>query len=330
MSILAFQKPKRVAMVEANDFFAKFEFSPLESGFGITVGNALRRVLLSSLQGYAITQVRISGVVHEFDTIPGVIDDVTNIILNLKEVRFLHVHGTDESEIITVNVSGKEVFKASDMSDSLTNFEILNPNMVICRMDKSASFKIELKIEKGRGYLPADENKTVSREVGVIAVDAIFTPIRNVMYTIEPERVEQKTDYDKLILEISTDGSIRPKEALREASKILIQHFIMFAEDKISSDVETMAVTDDFDDNYMYTRQLLKTKLSDLDLSVRAINCLKSADVEILADLCRITKADLLKFRNFGKKSLIELEEKLTSLNLSFGTDLTKYKLDND
>jgi DNA-directed RNA polymerase subunit alpha len=318
-------------MVESNDFFAKFEFSPLESGFGITVGNALRRVLLSSLQGYAITQVKISGVVHEFGTIPGVIDDVTNIILNIKEVRFLHISGTDEYETVAINVtSGKEVFKAADMSNGLTNFEILNPGMVICRMDKTASFKIEFKIEKGRGYLPADENKTVSREVGIIAVDAIFTPIRNVMYTVEPERVEQKTDYDKLVLEITTDGSITPKEALREASRILIQHFIMFAEDKISSDVEAMAVADDFDDNYIYTRQLLKTKLADLDLSVRAINCLKSADVEVLADLCRITKADLLKFRNFGKKSLTELEEKLTSLNLSFGTDLTKYKLDND
>jgi len=329
MAILAFQRPEQVTMVEANDFFGKFEFRPLEPGFGITIGNALRRILLSSLEGYAITSIKISGVVHEFDTIPGVIDDVTNIILNLKEIRFARIDEDSTKETITVKVAGKEVFKAGDLNNNLVGFEVLNPELVICRMDESASFSIEITIEKGRGYLPADENTNLSTEIGVIGVDAIFTPIRNVMYAVEPERVEQKTDYDKLVLEIATDGSIHPKDALKEAAKILIQHFIMFSDEKISLDNDPIK-SDNFDEEMLHMRQLLKSHLIDLDLSVRAINCLKAADVETLGDLCRITRAELLKFRNFGKKSLTELDEKLESLNLSFGMDLSKYKLDKD
>jgi DNA-directed RNA polymerase subunit alpha len=330
MAILAFQRPEQVIMIEANDFFGKFEFRPLEPGFGITIGNALRRILLSSLEGYAITSIKISGVVHEFDTIPGVIDDVTNMILNLKEIRFARKIDDAVRETISVRVAGKEVFKADDLNNQLNEFEVLNPELVICRMDDSASFTIDITVEKGRGYLPADENKNLSTEIGVIGVDAIFTPIRNVMYAVEPERVEQKTDYDKLVLEIATDGSIHPKDALKEAAKILIQHFIMFSDEKISLDDDPMGKSDSFDEEMLHMRQLLKSNLVDLDLSVRAINCLKAADVETLGDLCRITRAELLKFRNFGKKSLTELDEKLESLNLSFGMDLSKYKLDKD
>ena len=330
MSILAFQKPEQVTMIEANDFFGKFEFRPLEPGFGQTIGNALRRILLSSLEGYAITSTKISGVVHEFDTIPGVIDDVTNIILNLKEIRFARINNDSAKEKISVTVAKKEVFKAGDLNDNLVDFEVLNPELVICRMDESASFTIDITVEKGRGYLPADENDGISKEIGVIGVDAVFTPVRNVMYEVLPERVEQKTDYDKLVLEISTDGSIHPKDALKEAAKILIQHFIMFSDEKISLDNDPMSKSEGFDEDMLHMRQLLKSNLIDLDLSVRAINCLKAADVETLGDLCRITRAELLKFRNFGKKSLTELDEKLESLNLSFGMELSKYKLDKD
>ncbi|MDR2684872.1 MAG: DNA-directed RNA polymerase subunit alpha [Prevotellaceae bacterium] len=329
-SILAFQKPEKVTMVEANDFFGKFEFSPLEPGFGQTIGNAFRRILLSSLEGYAIISVKISNVLHEFDTIPGVIDDVTNIILNLKEIRFIRIDESVEKETVSVFVSGKEVLKAGDLEANLVSFEVLNPELVICRMDSSASFTIEVTVEKGRGYLPADENKDLSAEIGVIGVDAIFTPIRNVMYTVDTERVEQKTDYDKLIMEVKTDGSIHPKEALKEAAKILIQHFVMFSDEKISLELENTETSEDFDEDILHMRQLLKSNLVDLDLSVRALNCLKAADIETLGDLCRITRAELLKFRNFGKKSLTELDEKLESLNLSFGMDLSKYKLDKD
>jgi DNA-directed RNA polymerase subunit alpha len=331
MSILAFQKPNRVIMIDGGEFMGRFEFTPLEPGFGITIGNALRRVLLSSLQGYAITQIKISGVVHEFDTIPGVIDDVTNIILNLKEVRFSHIKGTSEDEALTINISGREVFKAGDLNANLSCFEVLNPDAVICRMDRSATFNLELKIEKGRGYLPSDENRNLSKDIGIIGVDAIFTPIRNVMYSVEPERIEQKTDYDRLILEIETDGSISPKDALRDAAKILIQHFALFSDEKFAVDEEVVhTLSDNIDDNHVQIRQLLKSSLSDLDLSVRAINCLNSAEVHTLGDLCKIPRSELLKFRNFGKKSLTELEEKLDSLHLSFGMDLTKYKLDLD
>ena len=330
MAITVFQKPEKVTIIEANDFFGKFEVRPLEPGFGTTIGNALRRILLSSLEGYAITSVKISGVVHEFDTIPGVIDDVTNIILNLKEVRFIKVNEDSIKETIKVRVAGSESFRAGDLNNTLSEFEVLNPELVICRMNENASFTIELTIEKGRGYLPADENTSISEEIGVIGVDAIFTPIRNVTYAVEPERVEQKTDYDRLIIEISTDGSIHPKEALKEAAKILIQHFTMFSDDNITVDIIPIEREEGFDEDILHMRQLLKSNLADLDLSVRAINCLKTADVETLGDLCRITRAELLKFRNFGRKSLTELDKKLESLHLSFGMDLAKYKLDKD
>ena len=330
MAILAFQKPDKVIMLEANDFQGKFEFRPLEPGFGITIGNALRRILLSSLEGYAITSIKIEGVDHEFATIPGVIDDVTNIILNLKQVRFKATHDKADGEKLTLVVSGREVVKAGDLNSLLINFEVLNPELVLCKMDVSATFKMELTINKGRGYLPAEENKLVADEIGVIPIDAIFTPIRNVKYAIENYRVEQKTDYEKLLLDIDTDGSIHPKEALKEAARILIQHFMLFSDDKIALDTTEGAGNEEFDEEVLHMRQMLKSKLVDLDLSVRAINCLKAADIETLGALCKITRPELLKFRNFGKKSLTELEAKLASLNLSFGMDLSKYKLDKD
>ena len=330
MALLAFQRPNQVYMVEATEFKGRFEFAPLEPGYGITIGNALRRVLLSSLEGYAITSLKISEVVHEFDTIPNVIDDVTNIILNLKQVRFKHIAGAETSESISITVSNKEVLKAKDLEEWMANFKVLNPDHVICSMDKSAEFTMELKIEKGRGYLPADENKNVSKEIGWIGIDAIFTPIVNVMYSVEDERVEQKTDYNKLILEIQTDGSVHPKQALKEAAKILIQHFMLFTDEKITLEIEDIDDNDEFDEDFLKKRQLLKTQLTDLDLSVRALNCLKSANLETLGDLARIPKPELLKFRNFGKKSLTELEQKLESLNLHFGIDIAKYKLDKE
>lgn len=330
MALLAFQRPNQVYMVEATEFKGRFEFAPLEPGYGITIGNALRRVLLSSLEGYAITSLKISEVVHEFDTIPNVIDDVTNIILNLKQVRFKHIAGAETSESISITVSNKEVLKAKDLEEGMANFKVLNPDHVICSMDKSAEFTMELKIEKGRGYLPADENKNVSKEIGWIGIDAIFTPIVNVMYSVEDERVEQKTDYNKLILEIQTDGSVHPKQALKEAAKILIQHFMLFTDEKITLEIEDIDDNDEFDEDFLKKRQLLKTQLRDLDLSVRALNCLKSANLETLGDLARIPKPELLKFRNFGKKSLTELEQKLESLNLHFGIDIAKYKLDKE
>lgn len=330
MALLAFQRPNQVYMVEATEFKGRFEFAPLEPGYGITIGNALRRVLLSSLEGYAITSLKISEVVHEFDTIPNVIDDVTNIILNLKQVRFKHIAGAETSESISITVSNKEVLKAKDLEEGMANFKVLNPDHVICSMDKSAEFTMELKIEKGRGYLPADENKNVSKEIDWIGIDAIFTPIVNVMYSVEDERVEQKTDYNKLILEIQTDGSVHPKQALKEAAKILIQHFMLFTDEKITLEIEDIDDNDEFDEDFLKKRQLLKTQLTDLDLSVRALNCLKSANLETLGDLARIPKPELLKFRNFGKKSLTELEQKLESLNLHFGIDIAKYKLDKE
>lgn len=333
MALLAFQKPDKVIMLESSSTFGKFEFRPLEPGFGNTIGNAMRRILLSSLEGYAITSVKIDGVQHEFDTIPGVIDDVTSIILRLKQVRFKCVSDTGEEGVkdtIKLHVFKKNVLKAGDFNDTLTAFEVLNPDLLICEMDESANFNMELTIEKGRGYLPADENKDIPQEIGTIAIDAIFTPIRNVKYAVEPYRVEQRTDYDKLVLEITTDGSVHPKEALKEAAHILIQHFMLFSDEKISLELENVSETNDFDEEVLRMRQLLKTKLIDLDLSVRALNCLKAAEVFTLGDLCKISRAELLKFRNFGKKSLTELDEKLASLNLSFGMDLAKYKLDKD
>ena len=330
MAILAFQKPDKVIMLEANDFYGKFEFRPLEPGFGITIGNALRRILLSSLEGFAISCIKIDGVEHEFATIPGVIDDVTNIILNLKQVRLKRLVEEVEGEVVTINVSGREELRAGDFNDVMSNFEVLNPELVICRMDPSASFNMELTIIKGRGYLPADENKMVTPEIGIIPIDAIFTPIRNVKYDPQPYRVEQKTDYENLVLEITTDGSIHPKEALKEAARILIHHFMLFSDERISLEINDGKGDDEFNEEVLHMRQLFKTKLSDLDLSVRALNCLKAADIETLGQLCSIQRAELLKFRNFGKKSLTELDAKLLSLNLSFGMDLTKYKLDKE
>ena len=330
MARLAFQKPDKVLMLEADAFFGKFEFRPLEPGYGITVGNALRRILLSSLEGFAITSIRIDGVEHEFSTIPGVIEDVTNIILNLKQVRFKQVVEEVETEKVTVTISGTEVFKAGDIGKYLTGFEVLNPDLVICHVDPSASFQMDINIGGGRGYVPADENRNPNDDINVIAIDSIFTPIRNVKYSIENFRVEQKTDYEKLILEITTDGSIHPKEALKEAAKILIYHFMLFSDEKITLETTDADGNEEFDEEVLHMRQLLKTKLVDMELSVRALNCLKSADVETLGELVVFNKTDLLKFRNFGKKSLTELDELLANLNLSFGMDISKYKLDKE
>ncbi len=317
-------------MLEADQFSGKFEFRPLEPGYGITVGNALRRILLSSLEGYAFTSVKISGVEHEFATIPGVLEDVTNIILNLKQVRLKQIVEGTESETITVKVKNSEVLKAGDLHDGMTAFDVLNPDLVICHMDSSASFDITLTINKGRGYIPAEENRNPNAEVTTIAIDSIFTPIRNVKYTVEPYRVEQRTDYEKLVIEVTTDGSIHPKDALRDAAKILIYHFMLVSDEKMALETTETDNNEEFDEEVLHMRQLLKTKLTDMDLSVRALNCLKSAEVETLGELVVFNKTDLLKFRNFGKKSLTELEELLQSLNLSFGMDISKYKLDKD
>lgn len=330
MAILAFQKPDKVILLEADDQYGKFEFRPLEPGYGITVGNALRRILLSSLEGFAITTVKIEGVDHEFSTITGVIEDVTEILLNLKQIRFKRMVEDVDSEKIVVKVSGQEQFKAGDLNNALSSFEVLNPEKIICRMETDVKLQFELTINKGRGYVPAEENQPAEAEFGIIAVDSIFTPIRNVKYAIENYRVEQKTDYEKLIIEISTDGSIHPKEALKEAAKILIYHFMLFSEEKITIDYEDKMANEEFDEEILHMRQLLKTKLVDLDLSVRALNCLKAAEVESLGDLVKFNKNDLLKFRNFGKKSLTELDELLDTMNLSFGMDVAKYKLDKE
>ncbi|MBD8348636.1 DNA-directed RNA polymerase subunit alpha [Dysgonomonas sp. HDW5A] len=330
MAILAFQKPDKVLMLEADNFFGKFEFRPLEPGYGITVGNALRRILLSSLEGFAITSIKIDGVEHEFATVPGVIEDVTNIILNLKKVRFKQIVEEIENEKVSITISGSEVFKAGDIGKHLSGFEVLNPELVVCHLDPSANLQIELTINKGRGYVPADENRSLSDDVNVIAIDSIYTPIRNVKYSIENYRVEQKTDYEKLVIEISTDGSIHPKDALKEAAKILIHHFMLFSDEKILLEQTETDGNEEFDEEILHMRQLLKSKLVDMNLSVRALNCLKSAEVETLGELVQFNKNDLLKFRNFGKKSLTELDELLDSLNLSFGMDISKYKLDKD
>ncbi len=330
MAILAFQKPDKVLMLEADNFFGKFEFRPLEPGYGVTIGNALRRILLSSLEGFAISSIKIDGVKHEFATIPGVKEDVTNIILNLKKVRLKRVVDDTEAEKATVKVSGQDVFRASDISKVLTGFEVLNPDLVICHLDPSAGFQMEFTINKGRGYVPAEENQNPNDPIDVIAIDSIYTPIVNVKYAIENYRVEQKTDYEKLILEISTDGSILPKDALKEAAKILIHHFMLFSDEKIALETTENEGNEEFDEEVLHMRQLLKTKLVDMDLSVRALNCLKSAEVETLGELVVFNKTDLLKFRNFGKKSLTELDELLANLNLSFGMDISKYKLDKE
>jgi len=330
MAILAFQKPDKVVMLEATESFGKFEFSPLEPGFGVTIGNALRRILLSSLEGYAINTVRISGVEHEFASVPGVKEDVTNIILNLKQVRFKQVVEEFENEKVSITVENSTEFKAGDIGKYLTGFEVLNPDLVICHLDAKASIQIDLTINKGRGYVPAEENRQFVTDVNVLPIDSIYTPIRNVKYYVEPTRVEQKTDYDKLSIEVTTDGSIHPKDALNEAAKILIYHFMLFSDEKITLENPDQDNNQEFDEEVLHMRQLLKTKLIDLNLSVRALNCLKAADVETLGDLVQYNKTDLLKFRNFGKKSLSELDDLLEGLNLSFGTDISKYKLDKD
>jgi DNA-directed RNA polymerase subunit alpha len=330
MAILSFQKPDKVIMLEANDKYGKFEFRPLEPGYGITVGNALRRILLSSLEGYAITTVKIDGIDHEFSTITGVIEDVTEIILNLKQVRFKRIVEDVDHEKISVKISGQEVFKAGNLNAALSNFEVLNPEQVIFRMEPDVKVQMEITVNKGRGYVPAEENQPVDSEFGLISLDSIFTPTRNVKYSVENYRVEQKTDYEKLLLEIETDGSVHPKEALKEAAKILIYHFMLFSDEKITLDSDDKLANEEFDEEVLHMRQLLKTRLVDLDLSVRALNCLKAAEVETLGDLVKFNKNDLLKFRNFGKKSLTELDELLESMSLSFGMDVSKYKLDKD
>jgi DNA-directed RNA polymerase subunit alpha len=330
MAILPFQKPDKVIMVEADDFRGIFEFRPLEPGFGITIGNALRRILLSSLEGYAITSVKIEGVDQEFSTVKGVIEDVTEILLNLKQIRFKRQIESEISEKVNVVVGQQNVFKAGDINKFLSVFQVLNPDVVICHMEPNVKMNIELSIDRGRGYIPAEENKMLGSALGKIAIDSIHTPIRNVKFHVENYRVEQKTDYEKLIIEMDTDGSIHPKTALKEAAKILIQHFMLFSDEKITLDTAEKAVAEEFDETSLHIRQLLKTKLVDMDLSVRALNCLKAADVETLGDLVAFNKNDLLKFRNFGKKSLTELEELVKSKGLEFGMNTAKYKLDKE
>ena len=330
MPILAFQRPDKVIMNHATETFGQFEFRPLEPGYGITVGNALRRILLNSLEGYAITSVKIGGVDHEFSTIKGVVEDVTEMILNLKQVRFKRqIEGTD-TEKVHVTLNGKDTFTAGDTAKHTTAFQVLNPDFVICHMDSSVKLQLDMSIEQGRGYVPSEENKSNSAPIGTIAIDAIFTPIRNVKYHIENYRVEQKTDYEKLVIEITSDGSIHPKEALKEAAEILIHHFMLFSDEKITLESKPKQPVEELDENTLHMRQLLKSKLVDMDLSVRALNCLKAADVDTLGDLVSFTKADLLKFRNFGKKSLTELEELVRSKNLTFGMNIGKFVLDKD
>ncbi|MEE1945714.1 DNA-directed RNA polymerase subunit alpha [Pedobacter sp. KR3-3] len=330
MAILAFQKPDKVIMQKSTDFDGQFEFRPLEPGFGVTIGNALRRILLSSLEGFAITSIRFSGVSHEFSTMKGVVEDLTEIILNLKQVRFKKVGESGDSEKVFIIVNGQEQFLAGDITKFSNNFEVLNPELVVCNMEKSVTLEVELTINKGRGYVPAEENKITDTVVGVIAIDSIFTPMKNVKYTIENYRVEQKTDYEKLILDISTDGSIHPEEALKEAAKILIQHFMLFSDENLVLESQAKEETKEVDEEILHMRKILKTELVDLDLSVRALNCLKAADIRTLADLVSYDVADMLKFRNFGKKSLTEIQELVKSKQLSFGMNLAKFKLDEE
>ena len=328
MAILAFQKPDKVIMLESTDTFGRFEFRPLEPGYGITVGNALRRILLSSLEGYAVTSIKIQGVDHEFATIPGVVETVVDIILNLKQVRFKRMVEGEDSEVVTVTVSGKQEFTAEDISKQLSSFKVLNPEWHICTMEPSVALTVELRINKGRGYVPAEENRVEDAPFGLIPIDAIFTPIKNVKYFVENWRVEQKTDYEKLNLEITTDGSIHPKEALKEAAKILIHHFMLFSDEKISLETPIEVVSNELDEESLRMRHLLLTKLSDMELSVRALNCVKAADIETFADLVSLQRNELMKFRNFGKKSLTEIDMLVERLKLSFGMDVTKYNIE--
>ena len=330
MTILNFQKPDKVIMIDSSEFEGKFEFRPLEPGYGLTVGNALRRVLLSSLEGFAITSVKIENIAHEFSTIPGIVEDVTEIILNIKQIRFKRQIEDLENEKVKISIGGQDQFKAGDMQKFISGFQILNSDLVICNLEKGVQVNMELTIEKGRGYVTAEENKQVDSELGVITIDSVFTPVKNVKYSIENYRVEQKTDYEKLIFEINTDGSIHPKDALTEAAKTLIHHFLLFSDERITLEADEIAQSETYDEESLHMRQLLKTKLIDMDLSVRALNCLKAAEVETLGDLVSYNKNDLMKFRNFGKKSLTELEELVVLKGLSFGMNLSKYKLDKD
>ncbi|MGB0396488.1 MAG: DNA-directed RNA polymerase subunit alpha [Flavobacteriaceae bacterium] len=330
MAILNFQKPDKVIMIDSSEFEGKFEFRPLEPGYGLTVGNALRRVLLSSLEGFAITSVKIENIEHEFSTIPGIVEDVTEIILNLKQVRFKRQIEDVEDEKVIIMVGGQDQLKAADFQKFISGFQVLNPDLVICNLEKGVQLNIEVTIEKGRGYVPAEVNKKANAAFGVIAIDSIFTPVKNVKYSIENYRVEQKTDYEKLVFEIITDGSIHPKDALTEAAKTLIHHFLLFSDERITLEADEIAQAETYDEESLHMRQLLKTKLIDMDLSVRALNCLKAAEVDTLGDLVSYNKNDLMKFRNFGKKSLTELEELVVLKGLSFGMDLAKYKLDKD
>ena len=330
MAILNFQKPDKVIMIDSSEFEGKFEFRPLEPGYGLTVGNALRRVLLSSLEGFAITSVKIDNIDHEFSTIPGIVEDVTEIILNLKQVRFKRQIEDLDNEKVTIAIGGQEQLKAADFQKFISGFQVLNPELVICNLEKSVQLNMELTIEKGRGYVPAEENKKANADIGTIAIDSIYTPVKNVKFSIENFRVEQKTDYEKLVFEILTDGSIHPKDALTEAAKTLIHHFLLFSDERITLEADEIAQAETYDEESLHMRQLLKTRLIDMDLSVRALNCLKAAEVDTLGDLVSFNKSDLMKFRNFGKKSLTELEELVIVKGLSFGMDLSKYKLDRD
>lgn len=330
MAILAFQRPDQVIMIQADDFKGVFEFRPLEPGFGTTIGNAMRRILLSSLEGFAVTSIRIEGVEHEFSSIKGVYQDVTDIILNIKKIRFKRLIENETFETVKVTLTGKDSFKAGDLNSVLNGFQVLNPEMEICSMDPSVKLNIEMTIEHGRGYVLAEENKDINAPIGTIAIDSIHTPIKNVKYSVENYRVEQKTDYEKLLIEILTDGSVHPKEALKQAATILIQHFMLFSDEKIAIEPEEKPVTDDFDETSNHMRQMLKTKISDMNVSVRALNCLKAAEIETLADLVSYDRAELLKFRNFGKKSLIELENLIKEKGFEFGMKLDRYKLDQE
>jgi len=330
MAILNFQKPDKVVMLQSDAFKGEFEFRPLEPGYGITIGNSLRRILLSSLEGFAISSIRLEGVDHEFSTMKGVVEDVTEMILNLKQVRFKQQIDSVENETVIISITGQNTLTAGDIGKFTNGFQVLNPDLVICNMEPSVKLEMELSIIKGRGYYPSEENKIEDAPFGTIFIDSIFTPIKNVQYTIENYRVEQKTDYEKLVLNITTDGSVQPKEALKEAAKILIQHFMLFSDERITLDNEMKTETEEFDESSLHMRQLLKTKLVDMDLSVRALNCLKAAEVDTLGDLVSFTKSDLLKFRNFGKKSLTELEDLVDNKGLTFGMNVAKYKLDRD
>ena len=330
MATFTFQKPDKVIMIDSTDFEGKFEFRPLEPGYGLTVGNALRRVLLASLEGFAFTSVKVNNVDHEFTSLPGIVEDVTEIILNLKQVRLKRQIDSVDNETVTVSVNTQDQLKAGDLQKFISGFQILNPEQVICNMEKSVSLNFELNFEIGRGYVSAEENKKLGAPVGTIFMDSVFTPIKNVKYSIEDFRVEQKTDYEKLVFEIVTDGSIEPKDALTEGAKVLIHHFMLFSDERITLEADEIAQTETYDEESLHMRQLLKTRLIDMDLSVRALNCLKAAEVDTLGDLVSFNKADLMKFRNFGKKSLTELEELVLIKGLSFGMDLSKYKLDKD